>query len=158
MLFTWDTTDLCIVFRSWHVGSTWSLLVSLVGVVVLCAGYELVRDISRRYEASVAARQTGLRIGASGVPGMPPRFLASLPLFLGPRFLSSTTYHGTRIRTGLTQKPSISSSPPKTLASTPSPTKTAALTNRAHYSGPQLATVPLVDAPRLRGRRAMKRG
>ncbi|KAL1633176.1 copper transpport protein [Neofusicoccum ribis] len=68
MLFTWDTTDLCIVFRGWHVGSTWSLLVSLVGVVVLCAGYELVREASRRYEASVAARQGGVKIGGSGVP------------------------------------------------------------------------------------------
>lgn len=69
MLFTWDTTDLCIVFRSWHVGSTWSLIVSLFGVVVLCAGYELVREVSRRYEASVAARQGGVKIGGSGVPG-----------------------------------------------------------------------------------------
>ncbi|KAK0661126.1 Copper transport protein CTR2 [Lasiodiplodia hormozganensis] len=68
MLFTWDTTDLCIVFRSWHVGSTWSLIVSLLGVVVLCAGYELVREVSRRYEASVAARQSGVRVGGSGVP------------------------------------------------------------------------------------------
>ncbi|KAL1643345.1 copper transpport protein [Diplodia intermedia] len=68
MLFTWDTTDLCIVFRSWHVGSAWSLIVSLAGVVVLCAGYELVREISRRYEASVAARQGGVRVGGSGVP------------------------------------------------------------------------------------------
>ncbi|KAF4535184.1 putative ctr copper transporter family protein [Lasiodiplodia theobromae] len=68
MLFTWDTTDLCIVFRSWHVGSTWSLIVSLLGVVVLCAGYELVRELSRRYEASVAARQSGVRVGGSGVP------------------------------------------------------------------------------------------
>ncbi|KAK7725075.1 copper transpport protein [Botryosphaeria dothidea] len=72
MLFTWDTTDLCIVFRSWHVGSTWSLIVSLFGVVVLCAGYELVREVSRRYEASVAARQGGVKIGGSGVPD--PRY------------------------------------------------------------------------------------
>lgn len=78
MLFTWDTTDLCIVFRSWHVGSTWSLLVSLVGVVVLCAGYELVREISRRYEASVAARQNGFKVGGSGVPGTSPSNIFSL--------------------------------------------------------------------------------
>ena len=52
MLFTWDTTDLCIVFRQWHVSGTFSLLVSLVGVALVTAGYELVRDMSRRYEAS----------------------------------------------------------------------------------------------------------
>ncbi len=54
MLFTWDTTDLCIIFRQWHISSTFSLIVSLLGVVMLTAGYELVREVSRRYEASSA--------------------------------------------------------------------------------------------------------
>lgn len=54
MLFTWDTTNLCIIFRQWHVTSTLSLVFSLLGVVVLTAGYELVRELSRRYEASSA--------------------------------------------------------------------------------------------------------
>jgi len=52
MLFTWDTTDLCIVFRGWHVSSTFTLILSLIGVAALTAGYELVREVSRRYEAS----------------------------------------------------------------------------------------------------------
>jgi len=30
MLFTWDTTNLCIVFRQWHIRSTASLIVSLL--------------------------------------------------------------------------------------------------------------------------------
>ena len=51
MLFTWDTTNLCIIFHWWHVSSTATLLLSLVGVALLTAGYELVRDASRRYEA-----------------------------------------------------------------------------------------------------------
>ncbi|KAK7543512.1 Ctr copper transporter family protein [Phyllosticta citricarpa] len=67
MLFTWDTTDLCIVFRGWHVTGTLSLLLSLVAVALLCAGYEGVRDISRRYELSVAARQ---KVKDEG-PGLP---------------------------------------------------------------------------------------
>ncbi|KAI4114420.1 MAG: hypothetical protein Q9193_001084 [Seirophora villosa] len=54
MLFTWDTTDLCIIFPQWHIYSTFSLLISLVGVIVLTAGYEFVREMSRRYEASSA--------------------------------------------------------------------------------------------------------
>lgn len=54
MLFTWDTTNLCIVFRSWHIRSTTSLLFSLVGVALLTAGYEAIREASRRYEAHVA--------------------------------------------------------------------------------------------------------
>ncbi|KAF2099455.1 ctr copper transporter family protein [Rhizodiscina lignyota] len=56
MLFTWDTQDLCIVFRSWHVSGTGSLIGALIGVILLTAGYELVREISRRYEASTARR------------------------------------------------------------------------------------------------------
>lgn len=54
MLFTWDTTDLCIIFRQWHVYSTFSLFMSLIGVIILTAGYEFVRDMSRRFEASSA--------------------------------------------------------------------------------------------------------
>lgn len=54
MLFTWDTTNLCIVFRQWHVYSTLGLIASLFGIVLLTAGYELVREASRRYEASSA--------------------------------------------------------------------------------------------------------
>ncbi|KAJ4325122.1 copper transpport protein [Neodidymelliopsis sp. IMI 364377] len=51
MLFTWDTTDLCIVFRSWHISGTGSLIVALIGIILLTAGYEAVREASRRYEA-----------------------------------------------------------------------------------------------------------
>ena len=54
MLFTWDTTNLCIIFKEWHVYGTGSLLLSLVAVALLTAGYELVRELSRRYEASSA--------------------------------------------------------------------------------------------------------
>jgi copper transporter 1 len=53
MLFTWDTQNLCIVFKSWRVTSTMSLFWSLLGVMVLTAGYELIREVSRRYEAKV---------------------------------------------------------------------------------------------------------
>merc|ERR1712093_3722 len=53
MLFTWDTNNLCIVFKSWRITSTMSLVWSLLGVMLLTAGYELVREMSRRYEAKV---------------------------------------------------------------------------------------------------------
>ncbi|PHH86943.1 hypothetical protein CDD83_9558 [Cordyceps sp. RAO-2017] len=52
MLFTWDTTNLCIVFRQWHVRSTAALVFSLVAVVLLAMLYEALRALSRRYEAS----------------------------------------------------------------------------------------------------------
>lgn len=63
MLFTWDTTNLCIIFRGWHVYSTLGLILSLFGVVILTAGYELVREVSRRYEIYSAE-------SASKVPSM----------------------------------------------------------------------------------------
>jgi len=60
MLFTWDTQDLCIIFKSWHIYNTSSLIWSLFGVVLLTAGYELVREISRRYEAATSKRAENL--------------------------------------------------------------------------------------------------
>ncbi|KAF2397610.1 Ctr-domain-containing protein [Trichodelitschia bisporula] len=56
MLFTWDTTDLCIVFHGWHISSTLSLIASLLAIVALTAGYESVRELSRRYEAGYALK------------------------------------------------------------------------------------------------------
>ncbi|KAK5003711.1 hypothetical protein LTR28_009832, partial [Elasticomyces elasticus] len=52
MLFTWDTNNLCIIFKWWRVHSTPSLIWSLFAVMLLTAGYELVREVSRRYEES----------------------------------------------------------------------------------------------------------
>ncbi|KAK4129294.1 putative copper transport protein [Parathielavia appendiculata] len=56
MLFTWDTTNLCIVFRQWHITTSLSLIVSLVAIVLICAGYEALREGIRRYEAMVFKR------------------------------------------------------------------------------------------------------
>jgi hypothetical protein len=57
MLFTWDTNNLCIVFRSWHIHNTLTLILSLLAIVALGAGYEALRDFSRRYDARIALRQ-----------------------------------------------------------------------------------------------------
>lgn len=80
MLFTWDTNNLCIVFRSWRVTSTMSLIWSLLGVVLLTAGYELVREISRRYEAKVQKE----------IDDMPSKSLCLSHLFCPP---CHTIYH-----------------------------------------------------------------
>lgn len=56
MLFTWDTTNLCIVFRQWHIRSTASLILSLAAIVILSIGYEGLRSLSRRYELAVSKR------------------------------------------------------------------------------------------------------
>lgn len=56
MLFTWDTTNLCIVFKQWHIRSTPGLIVSLVAVVLIAMGYEGLRATCRLYEQSIEAR------------------------------------------------------------------------------------------------------
>jgi solute carrier family 31 (copper transporter), member 1 len=58
MLFTWDATNLCVVFRWWHIRSTSGLLLSLLAIVALAAGYEALRSLSRRFELWVAKRET----------------------------------------------------------------------------------------------------
>ncbi|VUC20547.1 unnamed protein product [Clonostachys rosea] len=60
MLFTWDTNNLCIVFRQWHVRSTSSLLFSLLAVVLIGIGYEAIRAFSRRYELASSKRVESL--------------------------------------------------------------------------------------------------
>ena len=69
MLFTWDTTNLCIVFRQWRVTGAASLVFSLLAVAALTAGYEFVREMSRRYELRQALRD---------FKGLPREFLAGL--------------------------------------------------------------------------------
>ena len=57
MLFTWDTRNLCIIFRWWHIKSNAGLVLSLLAVVALTAGYEAIRSFSRKYETWVDKRQ-----------------------------------------------------------------------------------------------------
>jgi copper transporter 1 len=62
MLFTWSTQDLCIVFRGWHITGTGSLIFSLLAIVLLTAGYEAIREVSRRYDLyakSITERRSG---------------------------------------------------------------------------------------------------
>lgn len=60
MLFTWSTKNLCIVFPQWRVTGPFSLFVSLVVIVLLTAGYEGVRRVTRKYEAGHVQRLGGI--------------------------------------------------------------------------------------------------
>lgn len=66
MLFTWSSKDLCIIFRQWRVDGPFSLLVSLVVIVLLTAGYEGIRQLTRRYEAAHAQRLNAFNTPALG--------------------------------------------------------------------------------------------
>ncbi|CAG8936096.1 unnamed protein product [Penicillium salamii] len=56
MLFNWSSKNLCIIFRSWRITGPISFLFSLVAIVILTAGYEGVRSVTRKYEAAHAQR------------------------------------------------------------------------------------------------------
>jgi copper transporter 1 len=63
MLFTWSTEDLCIVFSGWHITGTGSLIFSLLAIILLTAGYEAVREVSRRYDIFAKNAIEGRRDG-----------------------------------------------------------------------------------------------
>ena len=52
MVFTWSTKDLCIIFRQWHITGPLSFFLSLVLIVLLTAGYEGIRQVTRKYEVA----------------------------------------------------------------------------------------------------------
>lgn len=56
MVFTWSAKDLCIIFRWWRITGPISFLLSLVLIVLLTAGYEGVRQITRKYETAYHQR------------------------------------------------------------------------------------------------------
>ncbi|KAJ5884880.1 Ctr copper transporter [Penicillium taxi] len=56
MIFTWSSDNLCIIFRQWHITGPLSFILSLILIVLLTAGYEGVRQVTRKYEAAHAQR------------------------------------------------------------------------------------------------------
>lgn len=47
MIFNWDTKGMCVVFPWWHVKTHVGMVITVVAVVIMSAGYEYVRKISR---------------------------------------------------------------------------------------------------------------
>ncbi|QIW95444.1 hypothetical protein AMS68_000962 [Peltaster fructicola] len=78
MLFTWDTTNLCIVFRSWHITGTWSLIWSLIAVVLLAAAYEAIREASRRYEERLSVKLEDMPRSVAGAEDAKARIIKAI--------------------------------------------------------------------------------
>ncbi|KAK9315098.1 Ctr copper transporter family-domain-containing protein [Lipomyces starkeyi] len=53
MIFTWDPTDVCVVFEWWHIRGPGTLIASLFGIIVLGIGFEYLRTLS--YAPVIAA-------------------------------------------------------------------------------------------------------
>lgn len=86
MLFTWDTTNLCIVFEQWHIRTTPGLIISLIAVVLIAMGYEGLRATCRVYEKSIDARVESAPSESCSSPQVSPpptrQLLASFPTLL----------------------------------------------------------------------------
>lgn len=50
MHFTWETTDLCVIFKWWHVRTQIGLMMTLAAIMSLSAGYEYLRYQIRRLD------------------------------------------------------------------------------------------------------------
>ncbi|EXJ81096.1 hypothetical protein A1O3_07384 [Capronia epimyces CBS 606.96] len=99
MLFTWSSKNLCIVFRQWRVTGPLSLILSLIAIVLLAAGYECVREISRRYEQSHNARMAAYSTGALSEPAQLNE--SSSLLVVGRDSKASAERQGTIIKAAL---------------------------------------------------------
>lgn len=65
MIFTWSSKNLCIIFEQWQITGTWSLIWSLIAIVILTAGYECLRQTSRKYEQAHEARMSAFSSSAT---------------------------------------------------------------------------------------------
>lgn len=52
MIFNWDTKGMCVVFPWWHVKTHLGMILTVVAVVFISAGYEYVRKLSRDIDAA----------------------------------------------------------------------------------------------------------
>lgn len=43
MLFTWDYENVCVVFKWWHIYNAFDLVLSVIAIAVLAAGYEFLK-------------------------------------------------------------------------------------------------------------------
>ncbi|KAK7205232.1 Ctr copper transporter family-domain-containing protein [Myxozyma melibiosi] len=59
MLFTWQTDSICIVFQWWRMYNRATVALSFLGIVGLGVGYELVRELTRRYESYINSVSRG---------------------------------------------------------------------------------------------------
>ncbi|ODQ68379.1 Ctr-domain-containing protein [Nadsonia fulvescens var. elongata DSM 6958] len=50
MVFTWDATDMCVIFRWWHINNNLGLMFTILAIVALGMGYEFIRSYCRRYD------------------------------------------------------------------------------------------------------------
>lgn len=71
MLFTWNTKNLCVVFKWWHVRTRMDLILTFIAVIVLGMGYEYLKSLSAKLDdlsAAAAYRQQPLLDNSTSSP------------------------------------------------------------------------------------------
>ncbi|KAL7410226.1 Ctr copper transporter family-domain-containing protein [Mrakia frigida] len=54
MLWNWQVVDTCVIFRSWHITSTFTMILSCLVVALMAFGYELLQSKINIYNRRVA--------------------------------------------------------------------------------------------------------
>ncbi|KAL4810230.1 Ctr copper transporter family-domain-containing protein [Aspergillus unguis] len=93
MLFTWSTKNLCIVFSRWRVTGPLSLLGSLVVIVLLAAGYEGIRQVTRQYEVAHTRRLSAFSSAVAGGNEIADEAVAGIAPEPGPEVGPENQYH-----------------------------------------------------------------
>lgn len=96
MIFTWDYNNMCIIFDWWHVRSTAHLLISLLAIIALTAGYEAVRAAAASYDAASSSSGSNgadhdssmYTLSAAPFPHPKPKSIVVVPLYVAAELLS----------------------------------------------------------------------
>ncbi|KAG8950716.1 hypothetical protein FRC03_012752 [Tulasnella sp. 419] len=66
MLWNWETVDTCVVFRSWHVTSTTTFVLSFLAIASISIFFEWLKQVAIAYDKRLAATLTKGKTPLSG--------------------------------------------------------------------------------------------
>lgn len=67
MIFTWDWKNTCIVFKWWHVKTTYDFIFSFIAVVLLGMGYEFSKHWFNKWQKSYINVVAGSTVNSNAV-------------------------------------------------------------------------------------------
>ncbi|KAJ6562162.1 Ctr copper transporter [Mycena capillaripes] len=92
MLWNTQVVDTCIVFRSWHVSSTFTFIVSCAAIMGLGVLYEALRTFQRTVDARIARDLAPSAISLSDTTDADDNASKRTPIPLAPRTLRALLY------------------------------------------------------------------
>ena len=89
MVLTFSHHNLCIITSLWRITSLLSFVVSLLAIVCITAGYEFLREISRRYETKCSEIEDGSYRSGVATTAAPGKSHSDVSFYANPRRGSS---------------------------------------------------------------------